>query len=563
MTSRTGITWRTRTSRRRLLASGATGGIGLATAALIGCGGDDDDDDDDDDQGTIAPGAQATPIRTPDAAKPVRGGELKLAVSSQVGTMHPQQAGGSEQVRYNTYDHLILWDYNNDKPDFIAAESYETPEPTRLIYHIRPNANWQDIAPLNGRTVTSTDIDTSWSNYIADTKATGATTIHKVLTDHRETPDQKTLVQVFKKPSVPIFGPHGIAGPIPSTFAPPELWASGELGSKAIGSGAYTVEKFDGASEIRLIRRADSWNGLERPFIDKITYRVITDETARAAALRAEQIDTLAARDKIQADEFKGYSPDILIDKDINFPRVLLMHTGKAPFSDPRIRKAIYTGLDIEDLIGRVDLGEGQYSAFVPPHLAADALPEAEVRNFFPNDKKAARELLTAAGYDFEQEIEFKYPSDSTTTILVETLQQQLLQIGIKTKLIPEDPTTVWSAQTMSKLDYTLTASGLYVRGQDADSWLSLNYKLGLGNGNRNAWSNAETDALFEKSRVEFNAEARHEMLLDLQRKLFEAAAPWINLYAPNLFVARWKRYHPVRDTGYAGTLGHYHWLSA
>jgi peptide/nickel transport system substrate-binding protein len=556
--------WKRRLSRRSVLASGTAAGTGLVAASLVGCG---DDDDDDDDGGSSAqpttaaanPTAAATPTQGPK-----RGGELKISLSAQTGHMHPQQSGGSELVRYNVYDHLVLWDFNNDKPDFIAAESYETPEPTRLIYHIRQAANWQNIDPLNGRTVTSQDIDTSWKNYAADPKATGATTIHKVLTDHRETPEEKILVQVFKAPSVPIFGPHGIAGPIPSLFAPPELWESGQLGTKAVGSGAYVVEKFDGTSEIVLRRRPDSWNGLERPYIDKITQKVITDEAARAAALRAGQLDVLVARDKIQADEFKSYNAKIVIDKQVDFPAVLMMHAGKPPFSDPRVRQAIYAGLDIQDLIDRVVLGEGFYSSFVPPFLAADALPEAEVKKRFPHDVKKAKDLLTAAAYDTSQEIELKFPSDPVSKTLVETLQQQLAAIGIKTKLIPQDPTTVWAAQTVgTKKNFVLTAAYQYTRGLDADQWLGNQYKNGNGNGNACDWANDETDALFEKSRVEFDRNARHEILIEMQKKLFDAAAPWINLYAPIRFTARWNRYHPVNDRGHAGTLGHYHWLES
>ncbi len=555
MTNERNATWKRRLSRRAVLTSGAAVGTGFVAMSVVGCGSEDDAREEVPSEQTATSGP--TPTKGPR-----KGGELRIALAAPVGHMHPQQAGGSDQVRWNVYDRLVLWDYNNDRPDFIAAESYETPEPTVLIYHIRAEANWQNLPPVNGRTVTSEDIDLSWKYYVADPKATGATAIHKTYTARRETPEPKVLVQVFKAPSVPIFGPHGIAGPIPSTFAPPELWANDQLASKAVGSGAYTIEKFDGTSEIVLVARPDGWNGFDRPYITRITQKVITDEAARAAALRAGQLDTLVARDKVQADEFKSYNPRIVIDKQLDFPAILMLHAGKPPFADPRVRKAIYAGLNIRDLINRVALGEALYSSFVPPYLAAYALPEQEVKQRFPNDIKTARDLLQAAGYDTSQELEFKYPSDPTSQTLVETLQQQLAAIGIKTKLIPQDPVTVWATQTVgTKKNFTITAASQYTRGQDADQWLSNNYKNGSGNGNFCDWQNPETDALIEKSRTEFNRDARLDLIIDIQRKLFDAAAPWINLYAPYRFSARWNHYHPVLDTGYSGTLGHYHWI--
>ena len=52
----------TRTMHRRgLLRAGVFGGVGLAAAALIGCGGDDDDDDTGDEGGAVsAPTAEST-----------------------------------------------------------------------------------------------------------------------------------------------------------------------------------------------------------------------------------------------------------------------------------------------------------------------------------------------------------------------------------------------------------------------------------------------------------------------------------------------------------------------
>ena len=46
--------WATAHGRRALLRGALLGGVGLAAAALIGCGGDDDDDDD-----AVAPAAPA------------------------------------------------------------------------------------------------------------------------------------------------------------------------------------------------------------------------------------------------------------------------------------------------------------------------------------------------------------------------------------------------------------------------------------------------------------------------------------------------------------------------
>ena len=38
-------------------------------------------------------------------------------------------------------------------------ESWETPDPTTFVFHIRPGVHWHDKAPMNGRELTAQDIE--------------------------------------------------------------------------------------------------------------------------------------------------------------------------------------------------------------------------------------------------------------------------------------------------------------------------------------------------------------------------------------------------------------------
>ena len=39
------------------------------------------------------------------------------------------------------------------------AESWEMPDDTTIIFHIRKGVNWHDKAPMNGRELTAQDIE--------------------------------------------------------------------------------------------------------------------------------------------------------------------------------------------------------------------------------------------------------------------------------------------------------------------------------------------------------------------------------------------------------------------
>ena len=54
------------------------------------------------------------------------------------------------------------------------AESWEIPEPTKLIFTMRRDAHWHDIPPLNGRVATAQDVDFSTTRQIAEGTNAGA-----------------------------------------------------------------------------------------------------------------------------------------------------------------------------------------------------------------------------------------------------------------------------------------------------------------------------------------------------------------------------------------------------
>ena len=46
------------------------------------------------------------------------------------------------------------------------AESWETPDPTTIIFHIRQGVYWHDKAPMNGRELTAEDIEFNYHRYL-------------------------------------------------------------------------------------------------------------------------------------------------------------------------------------------------------------------------------------------------------------------------------------------------------------------------------------------------------------------------------------------------------------
>jgi ABC-type transport system substrate-binding protein len=533
-----------RYSRRRALAlAGAAAG---AAAILAACGGDGDG-------GGAGSGAKSGDL------KPRRGGTITLSLGAQLATLHPQGTGaGDGLIRDYVNDRLFNYDYQNSTYELSLAASLEQPDAAQVVFKMSPQAKYQQLAPANGRNVTAQDVVASWTYYKDNPRTIGAKTIWTQETERLETPDTTTVRVVLKRPTSWAIGPHGLAGPYPSLVTLPELHAGEALEKTAVGAGAYHVERFDPTTGASFIRRPDGWRG-ERPYADRMVFMVITDETARAAAFRAKQIDSLLARDKLQAEEFQSFGQDMVIVKEFGFPRMMWLRSDKPPFSDIRVREAVYNALDIKELIDRVDLGEGVYTGPIPAHLAALSLPENELKAQFPANKQKAQDLLRAASFDTNREFEFKIPNDPKSVLLAEVLQKQFAAVSIKTKIIPQDPNTVF-AQTITSSDIEIAAAGIRTRGQDGNVWVG-----GLSEGVNTSgiptkWDDQAINTLVIQERGEVDAAKLKAIFLQIQREAFKKFAPTINLFTPYNFLARWSYYHPVRDRGYVGLLAHHQW---
>jgi len=552
--------WRKRVTRRDVLKGAGTAlGAAWLGSSLVGCGSSTSP------QATPGTGSGGTPV----PSGPKRGGIGQFSVPGQMTHLNAQEGGDQNStgiLMRHVYDHLFNYDYINGRYDLSLAQSVEeAPDHMTYTFKLKPNAKWQNLPPVNGRNVTSEDVKVSWDSYAANPRLTGKQIFTDYI-DHLETPDPQTFIIKMKQPFAWFFSTQGFGAPHPTIVMPKEIIDQNLMEKVAVGSGGYQVQEFDPAKNLVLRKRPDGWhNGPDRPYIDKLVFTVISDTAARSAALKAKQIDQLAARDKLEAEEFKSYGPDMVIRKERSYtPVILLRSDDQGFFKDVRVREAIYNCIDVKDLIDRVDLGEGEYTGPVPPFLEHWSLPQDELKKVFPHDLKKAKDLMAAANWDSTKEIEFKYPSDQKTQLLVEVLQQQFAAIGIKTKLVPQDTTTVWTPDTFQKKNFQLTAVYRLYTGQSPDPYLQHYTTKGRGAGNDARWSDPEVDAIVAKQLVEFDEAKQRQIIIDAQRLILSKFPPIVKPYAPFVYTANWDYYHDARfEQAYVGTFGGYSWIDS
>ena len=347
-------------ARRTFLRGAALGGVGLATAAVIGCG----DDDDDDAAAPAAPApaatpaaalptaaatptastAAATPTPAPAPAETVKTGSMTIAVQSSVGeTMDPNSTAAIAGDYAGIYDQLLRRDPRTNQyvPEGLATSwQFDENNQTRWIFNLR-EADWSDGTPFTAEDVKFT------LEYIInpDNKSRLISRLNTV--ESVEVVDPRTAVVVTRAPD-PILDRRMIS----SWVLPKHVYEDADRGpqwqalsGKPIGTGSYTVDRWIQAERTDLLASASSWRGNKG--VIEATAANITEASTRAAAFEAGDVSAINSPllevRRLQGLHNGGVTAAVNVSNaHTNFS--VEYHEG--PTSDIRVRMALAHALD-------------------------------------------------------------------------------------------------------------------------------------------------------------------------------------------------------------------------
>jgi len=218
---------------------------------------------------------------------------------------------------------------------------------------------------------------------------------------------------------------------------PPKYYAEvGEeaFGQSPVGTGPFMLNEWVKDSHIELVRNPSYWGGVHP--IDRITYRVIPEETARVAAVETGEVDialmippSAVARLNAAAGVNAVTSPGLR--KFATYFNVKPERVGDA-LADPRVRTALNLAVDkqaIADYLfeGAADPMPGQWMN----KGEFGYNPDIEM---FPYDPDRAKALLTEAGYPdgFEMQLTYTVGRYAQDKELGEVVASYLEAVGIR-----------------------------------------------------------------------------------------------------------------------------------
>ena len=304
----------------------------------------------------------------------------------------------------------------------------------------------------------------------------------------------------------------------------------------AQGTGPYRVVSHRNGDRI-VFERFDGYWGDRAPF-QRISYRMITNDAARTAALLAGDVDlidqvptsdltNLRRNQNVRLSEAVGLrlvflGLDHLRPANENSPYVTDNDgkpLGRNPLQDVRVRRALSMAIDRRAIVDRIMEG-----AAVP---ANQFLPEG-VFGFVPDlpapafDADGARRLLAEAGYPQGFRIQLNGPNDRyiNDARIIQAIGQMWTRIGVRTAVEAQPWTTFVGRAGRQEYSAFLIGWGSNPDGSHPlrNILATVSRERGWGASNRGRFSNPQLDTLLEQSLVEMDEAKRERLVIDAMR---------------------------------------------
>jgi peptide/nickel transport system substrate-binding protein len=207
--------------------------------------------------------------------------------------------------------------------------------------------------------------------------------------------------------------------------------------------------------------------------MDSMQLKILGDEQARVAALRAGAIDGATLSVEVARSLAGNNALRVLRGPNAAFRELqMTIKTGEnRPWHDRRVRLAVNHAINRTDIIRRVYSGEAEYSGFVPPGYGPWPLTDKELREKYEKfDLPMARRLMADAGQSRGFSVTMTTFALQDYPLISAVVQSQLKAINIDVKIETQEAGTFAANNGRGTFDWDLTGRGM--RG-DIDGFLA------------------------------------------------------------------------------------------
>ena len=450
-----------------------------------------------------------------------RGGTLRFAVPEGPPHTDPHLTVSSGLLTWGTgqsYSRLFKFDLNNGGPVVVCdlCSSWTLSTPITLNIKLRGDINWQDIPPLNGRTVTAQDIvfslkrqatneypNASLLSSVADFTAIGDSDIVIRLL----TPDSEILEKLADSHS--------------RIVAPEVVKANGDLRrGPTIGSGPWITTESQ-ADVTRLIVNPSYYGDI--PYLDGLDIQVMPGQGTRVAGMRSKILDVAQADWSLISDATEKFEEIEWIGISNSAAGIeIAMNTARSPIDRQDVRKAMMLAWDplIADLMQEDATENEDYPSISLglPLLNPDwQLSTTDLGNRFNDPKQASTILSSTEGVPAEG-LTIKVGEYGSEYIdMAQHMVEELTSAGIQTKL-ERVSTRTFGDEVWVNGNYDIFVGAPLPISSTTGYLFAIHHSDGPWN--TTGYSNPEIDRLITAQAEEYRPDKRAQILLEIQQKI-------------------------------------------
>jgi peptide/nickel transport system substrate-binding protein len=470
--------------------------------------------------------------------KPAYGDAMVVGSIGEPSTLIPLLASDSASldVAGLVYNGLVRYDKDLKLEGELAKSWDVSPDGLTITFHLRHGVKWHD-----GQEFTSHDVLYTYHVTIDPKTPTAYADAFKQV-QKAEAPDPYTFRITYAKPFAPALDSWGMSI-LPSHLLEGKDITKSELARRPVGTGPYIFKEWIAGQKITLAENPDYYEG--RSHIGRYIYRIIPDNSTMFMELKAGGVDMMG----ISPVQYQRQTDTSEYKKRFNkyrYPASAFTYLGynlRHPlFSDRRVRQAITSAINKDEIVQGVLLGMGQVAH--GPYKPGTWAYNNHIKDFDYNPDRA-RNLLAEAGWREKNSdgILVKNGKPFQFTILTNQgndqrlktaviIQHRLKAIGIDVRIRVIE----WASfltQFIDKGNFEAVMLGWTISPDPDlfDIWHSS--KTGPKELNFIGYKNPEVDSLLVEGRTTFDMGKRRRCYFRLQEILAEDQ-PYTFLYVPD-----------------------------
>lgn len=535
--------------------------FGLLLFIAVGCGAAE--------QATQAPAAADTPVPAAQATKAPEPSEAMVAAEGKSGghvrmsayadTKDWDAKGSSSLSSVQAYSQLynqVVQYGTTDTSEIVGdlAESWEvSSDGVTYTFKLRDNVKWHD-----GKDLTADDVVYSLSRYMdPDTKTARSGLFRNYTLPPAEGGIKKIddltfeMKLQFSTGAFMSFFAIDYVKILPKHLEGVDLNQAENVIEFKAGSGPFVLDEYQRGNSYKVSKNPDYFKD-GRPYFDSIDHFIITDTGTLQAQFKAGQIDMQnGGFSSLSPTEYKQLADDLkgeLILNEISpsFNVGLMINVKKEPFTDPRVRKAIYLALDRQQINSLLQDNTAAMATtiFLPGmgYTVEEAMDWPGLRQPKDEDIAEAKRLLAEAGFPdgFTTTYDARQVGDYADVCAV--VKQQLKDaLNIDGEIRTHESAAGYalfgsSRPPDSKGEWNLACQGEGMVVVDPDGVFGGVYRKG-GTRNYTDWTNPKVEALFELQKLEQDPDKRRVIIKEVEDFLrsFEDNH-WITVYWGKFF---------------------------